>query len=71
MLLSSFIECLETKLKIKAKINNLGMQKGDVKITHADIRKIIEITGIEPKFQIQEGISKFIDWYRQYYRVEI
>ena len=71
VLLSSFIECLETKLKIKAKINNVGMQKGDVKITHADIRKIIKITGIEPKFQIQEGISKFIDWYRQYYRIEI
>lgn len=43
------------------------MQVGDVKCTHANIEKIISITGFSPRTDIRKGIKLFIDWYREYY----
>ena len=65
--LLDYIDKLETVLGIKAKKNFLGMQEGDVRKTHSDITLLRALTGFEPNTTIQEGISKFVEWYKSYY----
>ena len=48
----------------KAKLEKLPMQPGDVKETYADIEAIRREHGFEPKISIDEGIPRFIAWYR-------
>lgn len=43
------------------------MQPGDVSETFADIDKSKKMLGFEPKVKIEEGIKKFINWYKKYY----
>ena len=43
------------------------MQKGDVKYTHANIKKLYKIIKFYPKTKIRKGISSFVDWYNDYY----
>ena len=43
------------------------MQKGDVYKTHASIKKIIKKFKYKPKFDIINGISDFVDWYKEYF----
>jgi len=62
-----FIEVLESCLGIKAQKNMLPMQPGDVPINYADIDDIIADVGFKPNTSIEEGIKKFVDWYRSYY----
>ncbi len=66
--LMRFIEILEEKLGIKAEKNMLPMQPGDVKQTVADISKLRAL-GWEPTTGIEEGIGKFVDWYKSYYNI--
>ncbi len=61
-----FIECIEKKLDIKSKKRFLPMQKGDVHTTSANIEHTRKILGWEPKVGIEDGISKFVDWYKEY-----
>ena len=42
------------------------MQAGDVPITYADIDDLTEDVGFRPDTSIEEGIKKFVDWYRHY-----
>ncbi|MCX7999308.1 MAG: hypothetical protein N3A69_10225 [Leptospiraceae bacterium] len=44
-----------------------GMQAGDVPITYADIEDIKRDVGFEPKTNIETGLKKFVDWYKEYY----
>lgn len=67
--LRRFIEAIETACDKKALENLLPMQPGDVPITFADISKLQKDIGFEPKTTIEEGITKFVDWYRSYYSV--
>jgi len=64
--LSYFIECIENALKKKAKKNMMPMQPGDVTITYADINKAKRLLGYNPKVKIEEGIKRFVDWYKRY-----
>ena len=64
-----FIEIIEECLGKKARKNMLPMQPGDVPATCADIDDLIRDVGFRPKTTIEEGISKFMDWYRDYYKV--
>ncbi len=66
--LIDFINELEKKLGIKAKRNFLGMQQGDIKETWADTSLINNLTGYKPKINITEGIGKFVEWYKSYYK---
>lgn len=66
--LVSFIELLEEKLGKKAVKNFVPMQEADVYLTSADITKARELLGFEPKFSFEEGVEKFVEWYRGYYR---
>lgn len=67
--LSRFIEVIEQALGIKAKRNLLPMQPGDVPATFADIDALEAAVGFRPSTPIETGVQRFIDWYRQYYRV--
>ena len=64
-----FIEVLETKLGRKAQLELLPLQPGDVPATYADVDDLIRDTGFQPRTSIEEGIGRFVDWYREYYRV--
>jgi UDP-glucuronate 4-epimerase len=67
--LGYFIEVLERKLGKKAKQNLLPLQDGDVPATYADIEDLARDVGFRPATAIEAGISRFVDWYREYYRV--
>ena len=64
-----FIELLETNLGKKAVKNMLPMQQGDVPITYADVDDLMKDVGFKPSTTIEEGIKKFVEWYRSYYHV--
>lgn len=65
--LLDFIEEIEHKLNIKAIREFCPIQPGDVPVTVADINKI-KALGYNPQTNIDTGISKFIDWYKDYYK---
>jgi len=67
--LLDFIKTIENKLNKKAIINFQPMQSGDVKETYADISESEEKLGFKPKISIDEGIPKFIKWYKSYYNL--
>lgn len=62
--LSYLIELLENALGKKAVIDRQPPQPGDVPITFANIAKAREKLGYDPKVKIEEGIPKFVDWFR-------
>ena len=63
-----FIEVLEEKLGKKAIRNLLPIQPGDVPATCADVDDLMRDAGFAPKTTIEEGIGRFVDWYRNYYQ---
>ena len=67
--LMHFIECIERALGKQAKKNFLPLQPGDVPRTYADIDGLVREIGFRPEIPIEEGISRFIEWYRHYYGV--
>jgi UDP-glucuronate 4-epimerase len=67
--LLEMVEALEKSLGKKAGKIFLPMQAGDVKETAADIGLINRDFGFTPKTSIEEGIPKFVEWYRRYYGV--
>lgn len=65
--LMEFIGTIESILGIKAKINFLPMQDGDVISTFADISDIQQDTDFRPSTDLQEGLGKWVEWYRGYH----
>lgn len=63
-----FIEVIEEKLGKKAVKNLLPIQEGDVPETFADVEALTKAVGFKPSTSIEEGIGKFVDWYRAYYK---
>jgi UDP-glucuronate 4-epimerase len=66
--LQHFIATLEQALGKTARKNYLPMQPGDVPATYADVDDLMRDVGFRPATPIEEGIRRFVDWYRQYYR---
>jgi len=66
--LMEFIATLERHLGRKAEMRLLPMQPGDVPETYADVDDLIAEVGFKPSTSIQEGIGKFVAWYREYYK---
>ncbi|MFA5075833.1 MAG: GDP-mannose 4,6-dehydratase [Patescibacteria group bacterium] len=64
VVLSHFIAIVEGLLGKKANIKQYPMQPGDVDITYADIRKAQKLLGYQPKTTIEEGMDKFVSWYK-------
>ena len=67
--LMDMIGIIENNLGIKAKIDFQPMQPGDVPDSFADIDKSIEMLNYRPTTNINEGIPRFIDWYKNYYKL--
>lgn len=63
--LREMIETIAKVLEVKPKIKQLSMQPGDVDRTYADITKAKSLIGYEPKVSFEEGIRKFVEWYRK------
>ena len=64
--LSRFIKAIETATGIEAKRNNFPMQAGDVPITYADVDDLMADVGFKPDTSIEDGIARFVRWYREY-----
>lgn len=66
--LMDFIAVLEDKLGKKARMRLLPLQPGDVPETYADVNDLMDEVGFKPGTSIREGIDKFVEWYREYYK---
>lgn len=64
------VSIIEKKLKKKAILNFLPMQKGEVLKTYADISKSKKLLNFTPKVSIEEGMEEFLNWYQKYHAVE-
>lgn len=64
-----FIEAIEKKLGKKAEKNLLPIQVGDVPETFADVSNLKKAIAYKPDTSVEEGVGKFIDWYREYYKI--
>ncbi len=63
--LMTLIHLIEENLGKRAKIKHLPFQPGDVKVTYADISKARSLLGYDPQVPIEEGIRRFIAWYKE------
>lgn len=68
--LTAFIEAIEKKLQKKADKIMMPMQPGDVFKTYADTSSLSAELGYQPKTSVEEGVSNFIDWYLDYFKVQ-
>ena len=67
--LTDFIATLERALGKKAEMVFEPMQPGDVESTYADIEETRRDLGFAPTTPMREGVVKFVEWYREYYKV--
>jgi len=65
--LLDFINAIETSLGIEPKKNMLPMQPGDVHATWAEMDDFFTATGYKPNVSVQEGVQRFVEWYKSYY----
>jgi len=64
-----YIEILENCLGKKAQKNMLPLQPGDVPYTYADTSDLMHDVGYKPDTAVEDGIQRFVEWYRNYYKV--
>lgn len=67
--LMRFIKALETSIGKEAQKVYMDMQPGDVLRTYADVSDLESDIGFKPSTNIEEGIDKFVNWYKEYYKV--
>lgn len=67
--LMTYIATLENALGKTAQKNFLPLQDGDVPATYADTSALQAVTGFAPATSVEQGIARFVDWYRGYYGV--
>ncbi|HEX4179697.1 MAG TPA: NAD-dependent epimerase/dehydratase family protein [Caulobacteraceae bacterium] len=65
--LMRMIEVLEGLLGVPAQKIMRPMQPGDVAATRADVTKLRALTGYAPQVTLEQGLPKFVDWYRRFY----
>ncbi len=65
--LMEMIRTLEEALGIEAQKIMRPMQPGDVTATFADVSKLHALTGYEPKVMLEDGLQRFVSWYRDFY----
>jgi UDP-glucuronate 4-epimerase len=66
--LLTFIEVIEAAMGKPAEKVMMPMQPGDVPATYADVDDLMADVGFRPNMPLAEGIARFVDWYREYYR---
>jgi UDP-glucuronate 4-epimerase len=67
--LDKFVEVIENVVGKKAIKKYLGMQNGDMLTTSANIEKIKSYTGFNPRTSIEKGLPHFINWYKDFYKI--
>jgi UDP-glucuronate 4-epimerase len=67
--LMDFIGAIERALGKEARKTMLPLQQGDVPATYADVDDLVRDAGFQPSTPIEDGIARFIEWYREYYGV--
>lgn len=67
--LMKFINVLEEKIGKKANKQYMEMQPGDVLRTYADVSELERDIDFKPSTSIEEGLGKFVDWYKEYYNI--
>jgi UDP-glucuronate 4-epimerase len=65
VMLSDFVALLEKQLGRRARLRTETMPRADIPYTYADTTKAAELLGYEPLVSMQEGVSRFLDWYRE------
>lgn len=65
--LMTYIAALEKALGRKARTELLPLQPGDVPDTYADVDDLVKEFGYKPTTSVEEGIKRFVDWYRGYF----
>ncbi|TVM05508.1 NAD-dependent epimerase [Vreelandella aquamarina] len=69
VVLMDYIAALEGALGINANKQLLPMQPGDVPDTYADVEDLVEQFGYQPATRVEDGVAKFVAWYRDFYCV--
>lgn len=67
--LMRYIEVLEDCIGKKAEKNMMPLQAGDVPSTYANVDDLVRDVDFKPETTVEEGIAKFVEWYRDYYNV--
>ncbi|AQQ09175.1 dTDP-glucose 4,6-dehydratase [Sedimentisphaera cyanobacteriorum] len=67
--LMDFIEAIEKAAGKQAQKNMMPIQPGDVPATWADVTDLTEDLGYRPNTPIQDGVRRFVQWYREFYNV--
>ncbi len=67
--LGDFIKIVENTLGVKANLKLMPHQPGDVYKTFADVSKLTNYCGYDPKISLEEGISHFATWYKSFYKI--
>ncbi|CAI0738281.1 MULTISPECIES: NAD-dependent epimerase [Serratia] len=68
--LMEYISALEQALGIEARKNMLPMQPGDVLDTSADTAELYRVIGFKPETSVEEGVKRFVEWYKSFYKVQ-
>ncbi len=69
--LMDYIREIEKNLGMKAILNLMPMQDGDVRKSHENVDNLIRDFDYSPKWNIQDGVKNFIQWYVDYYKVKL
>jgi UDP-glucuronate 4-epimerase len=69
--LLKFIETIEHHVGKKAKKIFMEIQKGDVPETYADVDDLMNDVDFRPNTRIEDGVGKFVEWYKEYYNINI
>ena len=67
--LTKMINILENILKKKAKVEYKKLQVGDIQSSIANISKLKKNLKFRPKISFEEGIKRFVDWYKNFYKI--
>ena len=67
--LGRLVAILEEALGAKALKKLVDMQPGDVPATYADVNALAEDVGFKPSTSIEDGVARFVEWYREFYEV--
>lgn len=68
--LMEYIRALEQALGVEARKNMLPMQPGDVLDTSADTAELYRVIGFKPETSVEEGVKRFVEWYKSFYKVQ-
>ena len=69
--LMDYVQEIEKNLGMKAQLNMMPMQDGDVRKSHADVENLISEFDYAPKWNIRDGIKNFIQWYIDYHKISL